>query len=176
MRTGSGDLQNEGMVAVEVCKDVDTNIDVVGFSQDGIKTLFTLFRTDNDAIWFGAWDAKRVIGDDGTVAYVVAAVLSSAIKHQPPNVWTGVVTGMSGGLVPNKIQLSSHLQWLVEAPDFKTEVIHWSANDGTRLNGLVRYPPGYQVSDGPLPAVLFIHGGPYRYVDACLPNCLVFTV
>lgn len=164
MRSSTDDLKGQGMVAVEVCSDVDTHIDVVSFSAGGgAKMLFKLFRTYEDAIWFGAWDARRVIGDHGGISYVFAAVLSSGTRHEPPNVWAGRVVGEQGGTMTSKIQLSSHLQWLREAPTLRTEVIHWEAVDGTELSGLVRYPPGYDESWEPLPTVLFIHGGPYRY-------------
>ncbi|TFK32017.1 Alpha/Beta hydrolase protein [Crucibulum laeve] len=152
----------DGMVAVEVCKDVDTHIDVVLFSKHDVKTLFTLFQTNEEAIWFGAWDAKKVLTESGEVSFVFAAVLSSGIRHQPPNVWAGRVVGSNGGTVLEKLRLSSHLQWLTDAPMIKAEVIHWKATDGTQLNGVVRYPPGYSASSGVLPTILFIHGGPYR--------------
>lgn len=154
--------RDRGSMAVEVCCGTDTHIDVIDFTRDGVDAHFTLFKTQEDAIWFNSWDAKRVIDEDGKASYVFAAVLSSGIRHEPPNVWAGRVAGKQGGMIPHKIRLSSHLQWLVDAPTLKTEVISWIAPDGTQLNGLARYPPGYVDSWGPLPTVLFIHGGPYR--------------
>jgi len=153
-------------IAVEISSDVDTHIDIVALDATASaepKKLFTLFRTQDEAIWFGAWDAKKVInGNDGSVWYVFAAVLSSGVKHEAPNVWT--VRVASDGMQRTKVRLSSHLHWLAEAPVFTTHVIRWKAADGVELSGLVRYPPGYDASMGPLPAVLFIHGGPYRCV------------
>jgi hypothetical protein len=162
--TPGGDLHGGGMIAVEICSGVDTHIDVVSVDGDGsMKTQFTLFRTHDDAVWFGAWDARRVADNQGNMSYVFAGVLSSGIRHEPPNIWAGRVTGEMREL-PSKFQLSSHLQWMVEAPEIRTEVAYWKAADGTELNGLIRYPPGYDEFWGPLPTVMFIHGGPYRYV------------
>lgn len=163
MRSTLQSPEKEGIIAVEVCSKVDTNIDVVSLTPDGVKTSFTLFQTNDDAIWFGAWDAKRAVdATTGDVSYVFAAVLSSGVRHEPPNVWAGRVSGQKGGLI-SKVKLSSHLQWLVDAPMIRTELMAWTAGDGTELDGMVRYPPGYDRSWGPWPTVLFIHGGPYRY-------------
>ncbi|KAJ6625782.1 Alpha/Beta hydrolase protein [Mycena sp. CBHHK59/15] len=158
MQVGSASPGAEGLIAVEVCNDIDTHMDVVACSADGVCKTFTLFETDDDAIWFSAWDAKRVVDASGDVSYIFAAVLSSAIRHEPPNAWT--VRLDSKGTVVTRTKLSSHLQWLSDAPRLRTEVVYWKAKDGTPLNGLVRYPPGYK--SGTLPTVLFLHGGPYR--------------
>lgn len=167
MTSKNHDPQDGGMIAVEVCSDVDTHIDVVSFEGNTMKTLFTLFQTQEDAIWFGAWDATRTIDGNGNVSYICVAVLSSGLRHEPPNVWACRVSGEPQQR-STKIKLSSHLQWLAGTPIFKTEVMRWKAADGTELSGLARYPPGYD-GRGRLPTVLFIHGGPYRYAETtCL--------
>ncbi|KAJ6521953.1 Alpha/Beta hydrolase protein [Mycena vulgaris] len=158
MRTGSDNADVEGFIAVEVCNDIDTHMDVVVCSAEGVRTSVTMFETHDDAVWFSAWDAKRVVDAAGEVSYVFAAILSSAIRHEPPNAWT--IRADTKGALKMRAKLSSHLQWLVEAPRLRTEVVHWKAKDGTPLSGLVRYPPRYE--SGILPTVLFLHGGPYR--------------
>jgi hypothetical protein len=60
MAFNSGDLPNGGMIAVEACSDVETHIDAVAF-EGRMKTVFTLFQTKEDAIWFFAWDARRAV-------------------------------------------------------------------------------------------------------------------
>ncbi|KAF8068855.1 Alpha/Beta hydrolase protein [Lyophyllum atratum] len=151
-----------GDIAVEVCCDVDTNIDIVSFDADTheAKKRLTIFQTQQEAIWFGSWDAKRVVDIGGNSSYVFAAVLSSVVRHEPPNVWACRVSDDGRELSP-KLQLSSHLQWLTDIPSITAEVVRWTSTDGTHLSGLVRYPPGYKASHGPLPTVLFLHGGPY---------------
>ncbi|KAJ7272079.1 Alpha/Beta hydrolase protein [Mycena haematopus] len=145
----------EGFIGVEVCTDIDTHMDVVVCSANGsVRTSVRMFETDEDAVWFSAWDARRVV--DGS--YIFAAILSSAIRHEPLNAYTIRVD--SNGALKKRVKLSSHLQWLADAPRLRTEVVYWKAADGTQLSGLVRYPPGYE--SGRLPTVLFLHGGPYR--------------
>ncbi|RDB29887.1 putative peptidase YuxL [Hypsizygus marmoreus] len=157
----AGTCHRHGGVAVEVCSGVETSIDVISYEKNHNLMRFTLFRTHQEAIWFGAWDARRVVDEDGNISYIFAAVLSSGVTHRPPNVYTGRVTG-KGREVTETLQLSSHLQWLADAPVVATEVFQWTTRDGTVLSGVVRYPPGYDASQGRLPTVLCIHGGPYR--------------
>ena len=158
---GCGTQSRNTMIAVEVCTDVDTRIDVVDFVDDrdgDFKVLSSLFETKGEeAIWFGAWDAKGFVSEENEASFVFAAVLSSGIHHRPPNAWS---IRVQANAPPKRLQLSSHLQWLADVPQIKTEVIHWESMDGTKLSGLVRYPPGY---NGLLPTILHIHGGPYRY-------------
>ncbi|KAK7023922.1 peptidase-S9 domain-containing protein [Favolaschia claudopus] len=158
MQPGVSD-DGKGFIAVEVCNDIDTHMDVVVCSAEGdVRTTVKMFETEDDAIWFSAWDARRVVDSSGEVTYLFACILSSAIRHEPLNAYTIRVD--SKGVLKKRVKISSHLDWLAEAPKLKTEVVYWKAADGTQLSGLVRYPPGYE--SGKLPTVLFLHGGPYR--------------
>ena len=172
--------EGNDLIAVEVSHDTDTQIDIITFSPSSPQHVhkFTLFHTFSDAFWFNSWDAKRVLEPGGEITYVFAGVLSSGPRHEPPNVWSGKIRVKvnEGGNEENIDEiralsrkdgtltcLSKHLQWLVEAPALKTEVIKWTTNDGIESSGLVRFPPDHNPeSDGPLPVVLFLHGGPYR--------------
>ncbi|KAJ7745449.1 Alpha/Beta hydrolase protein [Mycena maculata] len=158
MQAGAANTDGESFLAVEVCKDIDTHMDVVVCSADGVRVVSTIFKTDDDAIWFSAWDAKRVVDAAGEVSYIFAAILSSATRYEPPNAFTIRVD--SKGTLKTRAKLSSHLQWLADAPRLRTEIVYWNAKDGTRLSGVVKYPPDYE--SGRLPTVLFLHGGPYR--------------
>lgn len=166
--TNHSDDTSNGMIAVEVSSDTDTRIDGISFSssngdENKVVDVRQLFQTQDEAIWFGAWDAKRIRNRTG-VSYVFAAVLSSGIRHEAPNVWSVRVDDEKGCCTGRRKQLSSHLQWLTDAPQIKTEVIRWKSRDGVELSGLVRYPPGIdQRSACALPTILFLHGGPYRW-------------
>ncbi|KIM43012.1 hypothetical protein M413DRAFT_435188 [Hebeloma cylindrosporum] len=152
--------EGHDFIAAEVSHDTDTQIDIITFSPGSPQHIhkFMLFRTFSDAIWFNSWDVKRVLEPDGEITYVFAGVLSSGPRHEPPNVWSGRIR-VKGTLTC----LSKHLEWLVEAPVLRTEVIRWTTNDGIELSGLARFPPGHNPeTDGRLPAVLLLHGGPYR--------------
>ena len=160
-----------GYVAVEVSAGLETRIDVVRTSSSGAaRTVQTVFRTREDAVWFGAWDVRRVAGASGRPAeFVCAVVRSSGPRHEPPNLYVCRVReeggGEGGGVA---VKLSSHLRWLADAPPIRTEVCEWTAGDGTRLDGMVRFPLGFVNGQGALlPTVLFIHGGPYRFVVNC---------
>ncbi|KAJ7217689.1 Alpha/Beta hydrolase protein [Mycena pura] len=158
MQPGMANPDGEGFIAVEVCNDIDTHMDVIVCSAAGVRTSVCMFKTHDDAVWFSAWDAKRVVDASGNVTYIFAAILSSAIRHEPLNAWT-IRVDTKGELIA-RAKVSSHLQWLADAPRLRTEVVYWKAKDGTPLSGLVRYPPEYE--SGMLPTVLFLHGGPYR--------------
>lgn len=177
--------EGNDLIAVEVSRDTDTQIDIITFSPDSPQHVhkFTLFHTFLDAVWFNSWDAKLVLEPRGEITYVFAGVLSSGPRHEPPNVWSGKIRVKANEGVAeenvndvNEIRtlsrkegtltcLSKHLEWLVEAPTLKTRIIKWTSKDGIGLSGLVRFPPGHNPElDGRLPTVLFLHGGPYRRV------------
>ncbi len=40
------------------------------------------------------------------------------------------------------------------------EIVAWTSSDGTPVEGILELPPGYLPSDGPLPMIVEIHGGP----------------
>ncbi|KAJ4489909.1 Alpha/Beta hydrolase protein, partial [Lentinula aciculospora] len=180
-----------GVIAVEVCSDADTHIDAVYFHRNDSApkdkcpfAVLPLFRTQGEAIWFGAWDAKCTY-DSATdrTTIVVAAVVSSGVRNEPPNVWSIRIDENMGvkdtppshaarqawfdvpnsyypSLTSTRYKLSSHLDWLKHAAPVHTEIIHWIVEDGTKLSGLVR--SSSSAMKYPLPTVLFIHGGPYR--------------
>ncbi|KAJ7071980.1 Alpha/Beta hydrolase protein [Mycena amicta] len=160
MEPGNNNPEGEGFIAVEVCNDLDTHMDVVICSRDGkVVNSVRMFETHDDAVWFSAWDAKRIVdAQTGEVSYLFASILSSAIRHEPLNAWT-IRVNTKGELI-KRAKLSSHLQWLADAPRLRTEIIYWKAKDGAQLSGVIRYPPDYE--SGRLPTVLFLHGGPYR--------------
>jgi len=39
-------------------------------------------------------------------------------------------------------------------------LVQWDSRDGTAVEGILELPPGHQPSDGPLPLVVELHGGP----------------
>ncbi len=39
-------------------------------------------------------------------------------------------------------------------------IVTWTGADGDRVEGILELPPGYERSDGPLPLVVELHGGP----------------
>jgi hypothetical protein len=72
-----------GEFAVSVASGMDTRVDIVNRA----GKPFTLYATDKCA-GFRAFDVKKV-GDE----YVMACILSSGPKKEPPNIWTGRIRG-----------------------------------------------------------------------------------
>lgn len=183
---------NYDFLAVEVGHDTESRIDIIVFSPTSPthSSRFTLFRTSSNAIWFNSWDVKRIIHSSSSnpttpVTYFFAAVLSSGPHHEPPNIWSGKIQIDLHNNVDghddkeeeeeenhkfkslsrsnqNLIRLSNHLTWLTKTPPLKTDIIHWKNKDDIQLSGLIRFPPNYHITNGRIPTILFIHGGPYR--------------
>ncbi len=42
----------------------------------------------------------------------------------------------------------------------QTSIVSWKSSDGTTAEGILELPPGYKKSDGPLPTIVHLHGGP----------------
>ncbi|KAJ8094535.1 hypothetical protein PM082_010970 [Marasmius tenuissimus] len=190
------------IIAVEVATRTETHIDAVFLPPSGTGTgtrAIRIFETGpEEAIWFNAWDARVHLAElkcpgQGEMEFetVVGVVLSSVMRHEPPNVWVvrarwrwspspspQVANGESPTLTmlsTSRQKISEHLRWLVEAPKISGEVVRWThmvddergGEGGTpkevALDGIIRFPPGYsKETSGRLPTVLFVHGGPYR--------------
>ncbi|MEM9702509.1 MAG: prolyl oligopeptidase family serine peptidase, partial [Planctomycetota bacterium] len=54
----------------------------------------------------------------------------------------------------------------------EVQLYDWTAPDGAPVQGILELPPGYQISDGLLPLVVSIHGGP----TAAEPYCRRFRI
>ncbi|KAF7321936.1 Peptidase-S9 domain-containing protein [Mycena kentingensis (nom. inval.)] len=149
---GKENPAGEGFIAIEVCNDLDTHVDVVVTSSAAggqARKSVQLFETNDDAVWFSAWDAKRIV--DSESGEGVLCVRVRAELGDPPRA------------AQRRVKVSSHLQWLAETPRLRTEKVWWKAKDGTQLSGVVRYPPAGAYEPGkPLKTILFLHGGPYR--------------
>lgn len=153
------DLQNTGKVAVLVASGLKSRIDVVDIDATKSVTIkpSTIFETEDDAIDDAfdsdSWDIRA--RPDGTL--VLAAIKSSSVRQEPSNVWAG--TAGDDGRCALRTQLSSHLQWMKDAPFCRTEPFYWKAKDGIDLDGVLYYPPGKDKNSGPLPTILTMHGG-----------------
>ncbi|KAI5121213.1 hypothetical protein M0805_007223 [Coniferiporia weirii] len=153
------DIKGDGLIAVDIATGLDTRIDVLDVRGSEPKILFTLYKTSDEAIGFIAlWDVR--CRADGAI--VLAVIKSSAVKKESPNVWTGVTNDRTKAC-KLETKLSSHLQWMADVPTLHTEAFYWDAEDGTKLDGTIVFPPGKTGSkpDNPLPTVMLVHGGPY---------------
>ncbi|KAF8192666.1 Alpha/Beta hydrolase protein [Mycena galopus ATCC 62051] len=134
-------------VAVEVAYGLETRIDIL--RSDGTAS-FTALETSEDA--FSSWDIKRV--DE---KYIFVAARSSGVTGEAENIWCGMTTSGTKGILTTK--LSSHHEWMLAKEMPQCATFYWSIEDGTALQGIVAYPRGQMLKN--LPTVVVPHGGPY---------------
>jgi dipeptidyl aminopeptidase/acylaminoacyl peptidase len=53
---------------------------------------------------------------------------------------------------------------LAEIAFGKTDRLQWASKDGTKIEGWITYPYGYDPARGPYPLIVFSHGGPHSAV------------
>lgn len=160
-------------VAAMVASGLDTKIEILNIShgahmenQDSSapgNSRALVFETTDEAVELAfdahTWDMRA--RGDGTL--VLAVIKSSAIRREPLNVWVGTLYTNEESQIALK-QLSSHLQWMQDAPACRTEAFRWKAKDGTDLDGVIYYPPGKNEKSGPLPTILQMHGGMFLWL------------
>lgn len=162
------DLQKDNTVAVSVATRLETRIHLLQIDITETNTLSAIaidskdiFETDNETI-DASWDAKARA--DGS--HVIAAIKSSSVRQEPPNVWVGITKGSEP--LALQTQISSHFQWLKEGPTCPTSSMFWKGKDGADLDGIIIYPPGKDKTSGPLPTVMLMHGGMLFLRHSCI--------
>ncbi|KZT57884.1 alpha/beta-hydrolase [Calocera cornea HHB12733] len=147
------DVGNGGTIAPAVMVGVNTRIDVIDSS--GAKKV--LWKPNNDAP-SGEYDVK--VNKNGN--FVLAMVVSSGVRFEPPELWTGSVSAskLNGGATLKLTEkLTDHHNWMTDVPTLVTEVIEYTAQDGTVLEGVLAWPKDKERKA--MPTILFPHGGPY---------------
>lgn len=168
------DLNKDNDVAISIAKGLKTWIDVVDTtlakqekaattSEQGGGTKSTvihpqIYETKDEAI--ESWDMR--MQKDGIL--VLALIKSSSARQEPSNVWVGSQAAGSTERIGTK-QISSHVQWMKDAPHCKAEAFYWDAKDGIKLDGMIFYPPGKDGSSGPFKTIMLIHGGACVYLQ-----------
>lgn len=161
-------LRNGNKIAALIASRLDTKIEMFDVNKSeqpedeggitGENSQKIIFETKDEAIETAfdgnVWDLR--VRDDGTL--VLAVIKSSAIRREPLNVWAGTLRANDKNQIVLR-QVSSHLQWMRDAPFCKTEAFHWKAKDGTDLDGILFYPPGEKGGSGLFPTILQMHGG-----------------
>ncbi|PKD43051.1 alpha/beta hydrolase family protein [Rhodohalobacter barkolensis] len=139
----------------------DRNASIVGFDdnsqlliQEPRRTVSALYRvplnggdptllTEEDGIYRGF-----AVSNDGS-----HVVFNYQNSDQPAEVYMSEL----GQISKQKI---STLHDESEFPEMgKTEVLTWTSEDGTEIEGLLTYPVGYEEGDR-VPLILMVHGGP----------------
>lgn len=127
----------------------------------------TLSLTEDDAV-VGAFD----FSDEGGRLAVVRSDTAS-----PPEVYAGLCA-----IKEFTAQARGRFTALKPVTDANPQVrtwklpqlskVTWKAPDGAEVEGILELPPGYKSSDGPLPLIVELHGGP---TDAT-PFCLIYWI
>ncbi|MFO7798655.1 MAG: S9 family peptidase [Rhodohalobacter sp.] len=139
----------------------DRNASIVGFDdnsqlliQEPRRSVSALYRvplnggdptllTEEDGIYRGF-----AVSNDGS-----HVVFNYQNSDQPAEVYTSELDQISK-------QKISTLHDESEFPEMgKTEVLTWTSDDGTEIEGLLTYPVGYEEGDR-VPLILMVHGGP----------------
>ncbi len=81
------------------------------------------------------------------------AAVITATTTDPPDIYLVGPSGTQRRLTHANPQVDS---WLLP----QIEIVTWTSGDGTAVEGILELPPGYRPSDGPLPMIVEIHGGP----------------
>lgn len=100
------------------------------------------------------WQPESGDFNGGDVVLVDGQTIMAVVKvggDQPAEIFAGQ---------PNHLRrLSDHHAELAEYAWGTQEVVHWQAPDGLAIDGILIRPS--HASDGPLPLVVLVHGGPY---------------
>ena len=96
------------------------------------------------AVTVDAFDCAT--GSDDLV--IVTSTLTS-----PPDIYSVQADGKLDRLTEVNPQVND---WKLP----QIEIVRWTSTDGTEVEGILELPPGYAASDGPLPLVVELHGGP----------------
>jgi dipeptidyl aminopeptidase/acylaminoacyl peptidase len=135
-RPGSRDLcflgQDRARIRVQCVNDVS------GETQGTVETL-----TPGDrAVWGYAFS------DDGrSLAFV------SGSPDRFADVWLRDKRGRERQITHVNPQTAT---WKLP----QLSIVHWTAPDGTRVEGILELPPDHKPGDGPLPLLVELHGGP----------------
>ncbi|MEW2427467.1 prolyl oligopeptidase family serine peptidase [Micromonospora sp. NPDC047644] len=125
---------------------------------DGLNT--TLARLDPTGLTTLSHHPGRLDDLTATPAGDEIAVLAST-RYQPANVHTGAPSGPLRRITNARPELDG-IALGTQQP------LAYRATDGLALDGLLVLPVGKTASEGPLPLVTIVHGGPYdRYADRC---------
>lgn len=140
----------------------DRRPSVLGWTDDSRALLVTeAMGTERHLIRLPADGSTPVVltqqdGVYGSFAFS-SAEHSMAYTYQetdlPPDVYVGGLDGVDA------IRISDVNAGVPRPEMGRTELLSWTSTDGTRIEGLLTYPVGYQTGTS-VPLILNVHGGP----------------
>ncbi|KAE9399007.1 alpha/beta-hydrolase [Gymnopus androsaceus JB14] len=114
------------------------------------------------------WDMRF---DHTNGGYVVAALRSSAVTGELPEIWLiRTPTGKDGvpvdSITKEGIRLSDHHSSFTPDKAPTSRGFQWTSVDGETVHGIISHPRGVKEEDlSALPAVVLVHAGPYYGVE-----------
>jgi dipeptidyl aminopeptidase/acylaminoacyl peptidase len=83
-------------------------------------------------------------------------VYTVGVHESPGDVYVANIDGS------NERRLTDvHKAFVSEVTLSKAERLQWASNDGTKIEGWLTYPYGYDAKKGPYPMIVVSHGGPH---------------
>ncbi|KAE9406254.1 alpha/beta-hydrolase [Gymnopus androsaceus JB14] len=147
------DVQYNNQVAVEVWTGLNRRIDIVDLRERTV--LFTVLRWKEEHMM--SWDI-RFNSTNGN--YVVAALRSSAVTGEAPEVWILRTEKDTLDSITKGTRLSDNYSSYTPDKAPTSRAFQWTSVDGETIEGIISHPRGAEDLSA-LPAVLYIHGGPY---------------
>lgn len=155
------EVKSNDQVAVEVYRGLERRIDVVDVIQKKILSTLVQWKEEHVESWDIRFNPDPIDG-----GYIVAALRSSAVTGELPEIWlirTGRDATIIDSITKKGFRLSNHHSSFSPGEAPTSRALQWTSGDGETVHGIVSHPRG--VKDlSTLPAVVFIHGGPYSYV------------
>lgn len=150
---GIVDVQYNNQVAIEIWTGLDRRIDIVDIQER--KMMFTLLE----------WKEEHSMGfdirfDSANGQYIVAACRSSAVTGELPELWVLRTEKSTIDSIAKGVRLSEHHSAYKPDKAPVSRAFKWTSVDGEKVEGIISHPGGVE-DFSTLPAVVFIHGGPY---------------
>ncbi|MDQ3996296.1 MAG: S9 family peptidase [Gemmatimonadota bacterium] len=149
-----------GGAGVSVTRGLDRQVSIEDWWPDGSALLLSGTDGTRSALWIQPLSGAARKLDLGNVAAVTGASLArtgaialvGSEPARPPEVYV-----LSPGAAPRRLtNLNARVAGLTLG---RTERLTWTSADGFASDGVVTYPPGFDVTRR-YPLVLVIHGGP----------------
>jgi dipeptidyl aminopeptidase/acylaminoacyl peptidase len=98
----------------------------------------------------------RRLGGIGYDKGMTKIVYTVGVHDAPPDVYVASIDGS------NERRLTDvHREIVREIAFSKAERLQWASHDGTRIEGWLMFPYGYDPAKGPYPLIVTSHGGPH---------------
>lgn len=154
-------IAQDGLRETALGRTFDEQPGIVGWLPDGSNVLISETRGTINQLSSLPIDGAGPKDLTPADMMVSAATLNTTGSHfgfvsqdmsSPPEAFVSAISSVA------PVQVSS-AQTVTMLPLGRSEVVRWTSNDGTPVEGLLSYPTGYQ-EGGRIPLLVVIHGGP----------------